>query len=100
MLQRLKIFIRPKNRWRLFCNEKKSSPEIFFTRDIAFESEYFYKQNKELRELLKHKIEEEVEKLRIDIKSMQKKIIEYEKDIRDNLKLLEELEDNPKSSVK
>ncbi|XP_076395156.1 uncharacterized protein LOC143265663 [Megachile rotundata] len=67
---------------------------------IAFEAEYFYKQDKELLEMLKQKLQEEVKCMQDEVTTMRNKINDHNRTINDNLRFLKDLEKNVSASDK
>ncbi|XP_063979042.1 uncharacterized protein LOC135163505 isoform X1 [Diachasmimorpha longicaudata] len=90
-----------KNSFR-YLSQKSNGTNLnkFQAKRIAFESDYYYKQNKELRELLKRKTQEEVQKMQNKVRSMQRQINEYNRDINETLRFLENLDKNVTSKEK
>ncbi|XP_029040854.1 uncharacterized protein LOC143305809 [Osmia lignaria lignaria] len=68
--------------------------------DIAFEAEYYYKQDKELLDMLKQKLQEEVKCMQDEVITMRDKIEEHNRNIDENLRFLKDLEKNVSASDK
>ncbi|XP_017889440.1 uncharacterized protein LOC108630596 [Ceratina calcarata] len=68
--------------------------------DIAFESEFYYKQDKALLEMLKQKMQEEVKCMQDEVTTMRNKIEEYNRTINDNLRFLKGLDKDLSASDK
>ncbi|XP_076481032.1 uncharacterized protein LOC117157262 isoform X1 [Bombus vancouverensis nearcticus] len=68
--------------------------------DIAYEAEYYYRQDKELLEMLKQKMQEEVKCMQDEVTSMRNKIEEYNRTINENLRFLKGLEKDLSASDK
>ncbi|XP_012284529.1 uncharacterized protein LOC105701946 [Orussus abietinus] len=78
-----------------------SNKDKFFEKDIAFESEYYYKQDQELLKMVKQKTQEEVTKMQNEIRAMRDKIEDTTKSINESLRFLKGLEsDLPASNKK
>ncbi|XP_024937376.1 uncharacterized protein LOC107263866 isoform X1 [Cephus cinctus] len=78
-----------------------SSKDKFFERDVAYESEYYYKQDRELLEILKQKTQDEVKSMQNEVRTMRDKIEEYTRDINEDLRFLKGLEkDLPATDTK
>ncbi|XP_032663252.1 uncharacterized protein LOC116840539 [Odontomachus brunneus] len=60
--------------------------------EVAYEMEYYYKQDKKLLKVMKQKIEDEVRHLRHEVQMMRNKIDEYNHNINENLRFLKSLE--------
>ncbi|CAL7937753.1 unnamed protein product [Xylocopa violacea] len=67
---------------------------------IAFETEYYYKQDKELMEMVKQKMQEEVKCMQDEVTSMRNKIEDYNRTINENLRFLKGLENDISASDK
>ncbi|XP_011311330.1 uncharacterized protein [Fopius arisanus] len=90
-----------RNSFRCLSQESNGANlKKFSAKRIAFESDYYYKQNKELRELLKRKTQEELQKMQNKVRSMQRQIKEYNRDIDETLRFLENLEKGVASKEK
>ncbi|XP_078032762.1 uncharacterized protein LOC144467722 [Augochlora pura] len=68
--------------------------------NIAFEADYYYKQDKELLEILKQKLQEEVKCMQDELKVMRNKMDEYNRNINENLRFLKGLEKDLSASDK
>ncbi|KAK2584943.1 hypothetical protein KPH14_002536 [Odynerus spinipes] len=68
--------------------------------NIAYETEYYYKKDKELLERLRRKTQIEVKNMQREVNVMRSKIEEYNRDINENLRFLQNLEKNMASSKK
>ncbi|XP_017793526.1 PREDICTED: uncharacterized protein LOC108575281 [Habropoda laboriosa] len=68
--------------------------------DIAFEAEYYYKQDKELLEMVKQKMQEEVKCMQDEVTMMRNKIEEYNRTINENLRFLKGVEKDLSASDK
>ncbi|EFN76283.1 uncharacterized protein LOC105190674 [Harpegnathos saltator] len=74
---------------------KHSSGKSPASRDeVAYEIEYYYKQDKKLLRAVKQKTEDEVKHLQHEIQVMRNKIDEYNRNINENLRFLRSLESN------
>ncbi|KAG7200573.1 hypothetical protein KM043_001134 [Ampulex compressa] len=69
-------------------------------RYVAYEAEYYYKQDKELLEMLKQKTQDEVKNMQEEVQAMHSKIEEYKRDINENLRFLRSLENDLPTSDK
>ncbi|CAL1679782.1 unnamed protein product [Lasius platythorax] len=60
--------------------------------DVAYETEYYYKQNKKLLKVVKEKTQDEVKHMQREVQVMRNKIEEYNRGINENLRFLKDLE--------
>ncbi|XP_044010576.1 uncharacterized protein LOC122854192 isoform X2 [Aphidius gifuensis] len=70
----------------------KSKQDKFFDKNIAYESDYYYRQDKELLELLRKKTQDEVRSMKNKVRSMQHKIEVYNRDIDETMRFLNNLD--------
>ncbi|XP_076759320.1 uncharacterized protein LOC143428389 [Xylocopa sonorina] len=77
-----------------------SSKNTSSTDHIAFETEYYYKQDKELLDMVKQKMQEEVKCMQDEVTSMRNKIEDYNRTINENLRFLKGLENDISASDK
>ncbi|XP_076631640.1 uncharacterized protein LOC143346895 [Colletes latitarsis] len=68
--------------------------------NIAFEAEYYYKQDKELLEMVKQKMQDEVKCMQDEVTTMRNKIEEYNRNINENLRFLKGLDKDLSASDK
>ncbi|XP_076678322.1 uncharacterized protein LOC143374240 [Andrena cerasifolii] len=86
---------------RYFKRKYSDSNKNKTTNDIAYEAEHYYKhQDKELLELLKQKMQEEVKCMQDEVTSMRSKIEQYTRDINEDLRFLKGLEKDLSASDK
>ncbi|XP_076240676.1 uncharacterized protein LOC143183123 [Calliopsis andreniformis] len=83
-----------KNKYSDSSKNKASNDEV------AFEVEYIYKQDKELLEMLKQKMQDEVKNMQDEVTTMRNKIEEYNRTINENLRFLKGLEKDLSASDK
>ncbi|XP_020287494.1 uncharacterized protein LOC109856537 [Pseudomyrmex gracilis] len=60
--------------------------------DVAYETEYYYKQDKKMLKDIKEKTQDEVKQMQREIQIMRNKIEEYNRGISENLRFLKGLE--------
>ncbi|EZA57080.1 hypothetical protein X777_01686, partial [Ooceraea biroi] len=60
--------------------------------DVAYETEYYYRQNKKLLRDVKRKTRDEVKNMQREVQAMRSKIEEYNRGISENLRFLKDLE--------
>ncbi|XP_015184889.1 PREDICTED: uncharacterized protein LOC107070861, partial [Polistes dominula] len=72
----------------------------FLDDSLAYETEYYYKKDKKLLEILKRKTQNEVKNMQKEVNVMRNKIEEYNRDINENLRFLQELDKNTASNKK
>ncbi|KAL6263826.1 hypothetical protein P5V15_003909 [Pogonomyrmex californicus] len=68
--------------------------------DVACETEYYYKQDKKMLQVLKEKTQDEVKHMQREVQVMQKKIEEYNRGISENMRFLKNLEKDLSTSKK
>ncbi|KAL6423733.1 hypothetical protein ACFW04_010308 [Cataglyphis niger] len=68
--------------------------------DLAYETEYYYKQNKKLLKVVKEKTQDEVKHMQREVQIMRNKIEEYNRGINENLRFLKDLEKDLSSGDK
>ncbi|XP_043284750.1 uncharacterized protein [Venturia canescens] len=94
MFRPTRCFLSTKNGRFISRNKSDATKDNFFDKNIAFESEYYYRQNPQLLKILKQKTEDEVVAMQNKVRDMKAKIDEYNRDINETMRFLKGLEND------